>query len=241
MERIDTDLSGVPHLLRAPVREFAQGLGALAGRQLLGLTVYGMALEAAFQPEHHAIRSALVLATIDLDLLKQLGRDAPRPRGWRFSPPVIMTPQAIAASRDTFPLELIEIQQRHAAICGADHFTPLEFDPAHVRLQCERDLKVFLIAMHQGLLASGGREERLGTMSAELTGSLLRVLSGLLWLAGQRQPQPLFHRVEAVEKLIKRPLPGICGALDRSDMAGWHKFRRLYDDLVALDEYADAL
>ena len=99
-------------------------------------------------------------------------------------------------------------------------------------------------ARHRNRHASGAagcrRRERLGRLSAELTDSLLRVLRGLLWLNGQSEPLPAFHAIEAVERLLGQPLPGVCTALDRSDMAGWHKFRRLYDDILALEQFADA-
>lgn len=206
---------------------------------LRSLAVYGAAVAGHFQPDHHAVQSVLVLASADLELIRKLAQAGSGQRRWRFAPPLVMTARSIDRSRDTFPLELLEIQQWHVTLLGDDLFAGLQFEPRDVRLQCERELKVLEIAMHHGLLAAHGHEEHLSLLSADLSDSLLRVLRGLVWLAGEREPQPRFHLIERVEKLIGRPLPGVCAALDRSDLAGWHKFQRLYDDLLALGQFAD--
>ena len=67
-----------------------------------------------------------------------------------------MTPAYLSGSVDSFPLELLEIQQRRAVLWGDDYFADLKLDQADVRLQCERELKRILLGMRQGLLASGG-------------------------------------------------------------------------------------
>lgn len=225
--------------LRGPAEQFAGRIAELLHSALQGVAIYGAAVEGHFDPEHHAVRSVLVLASAELELIRRLAQAGSGQRRWRFAPPLVLTPRSLDRSRDTFPLELLEIQQWHVTLRGEEFFSRLEFEARDVRLQCERELKVLEMAMHQGLLAAHGREEHLTLLSADLGDSLLRVLRGLVWLAGERQPQPRFHLIERVAKLIGRPLPGVCAALDRADQAGWHKFQRLYDDLLALGRFAD--
>jgi hypothetical protein len=231
--------AALPAALQAPAEHFARRIAELLGDAVRGLAIYGAAVAGPFHPEHDAVRSVLVLARADLELIRKLAQAGSGERRGRFAPPLVLTPRAIDSSRDTFPLELLEIQQWHVNLLGDEFFSALEFAAHDMRLQCEREIKVLEIAMHQGLLASRGHEEHLSLLSADLSDSLLRVLRGLVWLAGERQPQPRFHVIERVEKLIARPLPGVCAALDRSDLAGWHKFQRLYDDLQALGRFAD--
>lgn len=233
--------AALPPALQTPAQQFARRIGQLLGDSLRGLAIYGAAVEGHFDPEHHAVRSVLVLASADLLWIRKLAEAGSGERRWRFAPPLVLTPQALDRSRDTFPLELLEIQQWHVNLLGDEFFAPLLFEARDMRLQCERELKVLEIAMHQGLLASHGHDERLSLLSADLSDSLLRVLRGLLWLTGEQGPQPRFHLIEAVEKRLGRPLPGLCAALDHSDRAGWHKFQRLYDDLQALGRFADGI
>ena len=96
--------------------------------------------------------------------------------------PLIMTPEYIDASVDVFPLEFIEIQQRHFCVFGPDHFEGLSFDHTHVRLQCERELKTLLISMRQALLSAAGHEKLFKTIEADVADRLMRTLRGLLWL-----------------------------------------------------------
>ena len=88
--------------------------------------------------------------------------------------PTVFTPAYLARSVDTFPLEFIEIQQQHVTVLGEDHFAPLVFEPAHVRLQCERELKVLEIGLQQGILVSQGRSESLKWLGDDVAERLLR-------------------------------------------------------------------
>ncbi len=229
-----------PDWLREPAEIFAQRVETIAGKQLLSLAIYGYVLCGVFQPEYQAVRSVLVLPAIDLELLKRLATEMRGLGRLHFAAPMIMTPHTIATSRDTFPLELLEIQRWHVTLRGNDPFESLDFSPADIRLQSEHDLRSIHIAMHQGLLMSRGREERLGVLSAELTESLLRVLRGLLWLAGQRADDRV--RGDRCRGKARGPrAAGRLSGIDRSDAAGWHKFVRLYDDIQALGQFADAI
>jgi hypothetical protein len=154
--------------------------------------------------------------------------------------PLVMTPEYIAASLDTFPLELLEIHQNHLVLFGEDHFSDLSFDDGHVRLQCERELKTVLIALRQGLLAAAGREKFVGALVVDAAEGLMRTLRGMLWLRGQKDPKPAADVLTQVEKIVGRKLAGVRLALDRAGHHGWSEFESLYADVEALGEAADA-
>jgi hypothetical protein len=234
-------LEGLTADLRRPVRRFADWLAATCADQLLSLAMYGPVVSGDWPAGKRLARSAMVLRAIDLELLRRLALEGSQFEPDRLAPPIVLTPESIEHSRDTFALELLEIQQGRFVVLGDDHFASLTFDRDHVRLQCERELRVIAVAMRQGLLASGGGDERLGALSTDLTHSLLRVLGGLVWLEGAPHPGRVFSLVAEVEKLSGQALSGVYSALDRSDTAGWHKFRRLYADIEALEKFADGL
>jgi hypothetical protein len=227
--------------LRPRLQHFASRLQELGGDRVLALTVFGPAAAGTFDSERHSVRSALVVKSADLDMLRQLAQEGTRLGRDHIAAPLVFTPTFLHDSRDTFPLELLEIQQQQVTVFGEDFFAALTFADADVRLQCERELKVIQIGMHQGLLASGGHERTLMKIGQDLTEHLVRTLRGVLWLKGQRDGQPATQVVQDTEKLLERSLPGVWGTLGKTDGAPWQHFSNLYADVQALGQYVDAL
>ncbi len=254
----------LPGAWREPVERLAARVRDCFGADALGLVVHGAALD-LLDPSIR-LRSALVLESArhggvglgnnrpnesrlggvwlgdsQLEGLRLLATEGPKFGRLGLAAPVVLTRHAIERSRDTFPLELLEIQWRRILVLGDDFFASLTFEREHVRLACERELKVLRMAMHGGLLTSGGTDERLGELNQDLGLSLARVLHGLAWLTNTPRPATMFALVDAIEKELGIELRGVTGALDRADTAHWSKFRRLHADLEALEQFADAL
>ena len=233
-------LAKIPEHLRDSASRYAARMRELGGGRVLSLVLYGRGLD-PLDIVTGSIPSVVVLDRVDLAVLRRIAENGTALARLNVAAPVVMIPTFIEASRDTFPLELLEIHQHHVLLLGTDYFATLEIDALHVRLQCERELKTLLVGMHQRLLASGGSESLLGAASAEAGEILLRVLRGLAWLGELREPQRMMRLLAEAEQLIGRELPGVYAAFDQSDTAGWNKFTQLYDDVQALGRYVDAL
>lgn len=232
-------LDAIIEPMREPVREFADLVQALAGSSAQSLTLFGPLAAGSFDPERHTVRSVLVLDKIDLEFVRRLAGEGERLGKSRFAAPLIMTPEYVAASLDTFPLELIEIHQCHLTVFGEDQFRELVFDDRHVRLQCERELKSILISLRQGLLAAAGRDDLLVAVEVDTAEKLVRTLRGMLWLRGRKQAQRAADVVHEVAELTARRLDGVGAALDPSAEHGWEAFQRLYADVDALGNIVD--
>jgi len=215
-------------------------MSGFVGANLRSLTLFGRVLDASFDVERHPIRSVLIVDKVDLHQLRRVGEDGVRLGRLGFCAPLVMTPAYIDASRDTFPLELVDIQLRHVTILGDDSFTGLAFEDTHIRLQCERELKTVLIGLRQGLLASAGDERRLGGVATEVGEGLVRTLRGLLWLRGTREYLTVSSLLDGVERSFERGLAGIRKALDPNEHHGWDAFQDLYRDVEALGAIVDA-
>ena len=227
--------------MREPLERFAGLVRELAGENAQSLILFGSIAAGSFDPGRHVARSVLVLKQVDLAVLGQLAQHGIKLGKARITAPLIMTPDYIKSSLDTFPLELIDIQQNHITVFGEDHFEDLSFDDVHVRLQCERELKTILIGLRQGLLAAAGREKYVGALEQDVGEGLVRTLRGLLWLKGQKDGRPTGEVITELEKLAERTLPGIRNALDPAARHGWDEFETLYRDVEALGEMVDAL
>ena len=229
-------LDRVTEAMREPIRAYATLVRELAGPRAKGLTLFGAIAAGSFDPSRHTVRNVLVLDTVELAMLRRLSEHGTRLGKARISAPLVMTPEYVKASLDTFPLELIEIHQMHLTILGEDFFTDLSFDAGHVRLQCERELKTILIGLRQGLLAAAGRGKLISALEMDVGDGLTRTLRGLLWLKGERQARPAGEVVANIEKMIEHKLPGLRRALDLSAEHGWDDFQALYRDVELLGE-----
>jgi hypothetical protein len=229
-------VQNLPQTIRDPVAQYGVQLSQLAGKELLALSVYGTATTAAFDPLRHRVRNVMVLERFDLELLRRVAEQGIRYGKMLIAAPVIMTPRYIEQSLDSFALELLEIQQQHQTVLGSDYFVDLLLRPEHVRLQCERELKTFHLGMHQGLLASLGKEQLLGDLSLDVADGPLRVLRGILWLQGITAPGTTVDLVAHMERRLGRSLLGLESVLLATERTGWPQFRQLYDDIQALEQ-----
>lgn len=227
--------------LRAPLSEYATTLKKLAGDHILALDIFGDAAAGTFSADRQRVQSAAIFDTISLDVLRQLGQEGSRLATHHIAAPLVFTPAYLSDSCDTFPLEFIEIQQRHLTIFGQDYFAPLVFKDADVRLQCERELKVISIGLHQGLLSSGGHEKHLKEIIPRLTEHLLRTLRGLLWLKAVREPLATNQVVQEIEKFADRTLPGLWSALGEANGTAWERYCKLYADVQVLESFVNGL
>jgi len=234
-----TGLSHINQALHVPIRNYAALLVSLGGSNVRAITLYGAVVAGTFDPQRHSVRSVLVLESVDLEMLRRLAEHGLKLGKARIAAPLVMTAEYIKRSLDTFPLEMIEIQEQHVAILGEDYFADLSFEDAHVRLQCERELKTILIGLRQGLLSTAGRDKLLAHVEVGATEGLMRTLRGLLWLKGHQAATPAAEVVAEVEKIAGRPLPMVRDALGAAHLHRWNEFKVFYEEVAALGKAVD--
>ncbi len=233
------NLTGVPEAVRGGVENYVRLLKDAGSGKVESLTLYGRVTSEDFDKTRDVIRNVVVVERVDLSALRALSKHGLALGKAGVAAPLIMTPDYIKSSLDTFPIELLDIQLRHIVVFGNDHFETLTFEESHMRLQCERELKAILIGLRQGLLAAAGREKVLGAMERDASEGLLRTMRGMLWLKGQREALPADRVIVAVEKLVDRRLAGIRSAVDHAAPHGWDQFEALYADVESLGKDVD--
>jgi len=226
---------------REAAAELAGLMSSLAGGGLLGLTAYGSCVSAGFGSPLGRLTSVAVLDRINLDRLAELAEHGPRLAKLDIAPPLVMTPESIERSRDTFALELLEVVQFRTTILGRDYFEGLKIEAEHLRLQIERGFKQMLIDLRQGLLCSVGRAGMLSEVIESIGERLLRTMRGLLWLRGQTEPMSRAQVIASVEKLTGRKFTGIEEAAADKMVHDWEEFKQLYGDLERLASLSDEM
>ncbi len=227
--------------MREAAKQYEQVIREVVGQDAVSLTLYGRATSSDFDERRHTARSVLLLQKIDLAVLRELAKQGMALGKLKFAAPVIMTPDYIKESLDTFPLELLEISSTGITLFGDNHFADLKFEDAHVRLQTEREMKTLLIGMRQGLLASTGQEKLLGALEMDIGEGLLRSMRGLLWLKGHREAMNVDALVAKTETVVDAKLIGLRSALNPLGTHGWKEFKQLYADAESLGKLANDL
>ncbi|HWL93368.1 MAG TPA: hypothetical protein VNT79_07520 [Phycisphaerae bacterium] len=227
--------------LRAGLQHYATTLQRILESRLLGLTLYGPVLTREFDPAHMLATSVLVVEQVDLAVLRRIAEHGSTFGARGIAAPVVMTPEYIRESVDTFPLEMLEIHQMRRTLAGRDCFDAIALDAAHLRLQCEQELKRILIRMRQALLAAGTREDVLGEIEADIGIQLLRTLRGALWLHDKKQFVPREQVLAETERWLGSTLAGARSVILSPGGLGWPEFQAFYADVEKLAERTDAL
>ncbi len=161
------------------------GLISALGDNLVSLLVFGSAAAGDFLPAASDVNLLAVLRRIEP---KDLARVRAFHRGLarhRLSPPLLMTESFLRDSADVFPIEFLEIREKHRVLHGPDPFANLEISLVNLRHECEHEIKGRLLRLRQSFLEIGGGA---------------RSLRALL-LAGQRANQPAFRAALRLKRI----------------------------------------
>jgi len=106
----------------------------------------------------------------------------------RVAAPLVMTPEYIRSSLDVFPVEFLNFKLIHETAFGEDILSGLEIKKMDLRHQCERELKVKLIALRQGYISSMGDRKVLAEgLAGSITG-YMPLFRGIILLLGKQPP-----------------------------------------------------
>jgi len=235
-------LNAIPIDFRDGFELLAHVLSEIAADNLLSVSAFGAWLVDDPLYAREPAGSVLVLRSLDLSLLDRLARHGARLGQLKLQAPLIMTPEYVHASCDTFPLELLEIQQLHEPLLGEDHFAACRFEPRDLRLQCERELKRELIQLRQGLLAAAGKRRALDEVCRASARRTMRILRGLLRLGGQaKAPERSAALVTAARKSSGVRLDELHEVVTGAEHIGFEGFERFYREIESLAACADRL
>lgn len=215
----------------------------LFGARLEALALYGEAATIAYRPLVSPLETVLLLdrvGTADLRALR------PHMRAWhrrRLGTPLVIDRAHLATSRDTFPLELLDLHDRHQLLDGAtDPFAAL-VPPSltHLRLEVEEQLKGKLLHLRASYLTLAAARRGLDGLLHAVRAAIDVILRGVLALAERPRPPHAADVLRAVAELHGVPLTGLVrldrwagGAerLGRDDLETL--FATVHDELAAL-------
>ena len=189
----------------APVRE-ALGHDFLAG------FLTGSVLMQGFDPKHSKINVVVVARELPPETLDRLRESMPAARKAPHFDPLLLTRRQIDNSLDSFPIEWLEMGERHMTLEGDDVLAGLEVPNTYLRLQCEHDLRSKHILLRQAYLASGHKALALKDVLKGSASSFATLFRTLLRLRGEITPASPAQVIEKLAQLYRLDAEALLGA-----------------------------
>lgn len=204
--------------------KFLQHLKDSFGDRLDAVVLYGSYVQGSFRPGVSDVNVLVLLSEADPEALGRLSRSMGRLMRKHRITPLILSSGEFARSSDVFPMEYLDIRDRHRVLYGEDPTLVLSIDEKNLRHQIEHQMRGNLISLRQLVLAARGRKRLLGRELSRWYGRVAAVLRGLLRLMGVEEiptePQALVSKVNEVLDLEPGPFLRLIAFRDgRSDDA----------------------
>ena len=169
-------------------------------RELVSLILYGSAASGSYVRGKSDINLLVVLTVAGMD---KLSHALDMIKGWKkrhVAVPLTMTKPFIESSLDSYPIEFLNMKNSHILIFGENVLENLNFQPADLRLQIERELKGKLILLRQGYLEAEGKARQLKQLIGNSFTAFISIFNALLYLKHDAAPR---ERRETIKELGK--------------------------------------
>jgi hypothetical protein len=184
-------------------RQWLEPVRATLGTDFLAAYLTGSVLTQSFDPRHSRVNVLVVSRSLDSAVLEKLAAALPAAgKGPRFEP-LFITKRQIEKSLDVFPIEWLEMQERHLILEGENVLMSLEVPRTYLRLQLEHELRGKHIQLRQALLLRAGRPTELTDVLAAAASSYATLFRTLVRLEGEVPPGESARVVERVAYLFK--------------------------------------
>jgi len=159
------------------------------GKELVSLVLYGSAAGGSYIKGKSDINLLVVLTPAGLDKFTDALDTVKSWRKRRVAIPLIMTKDFIASSLDSYPIEFLGMKNSHILIYGEDVLSELNFNPADLRLQIERELRGKLLLLRQGYLDAEGKPRRLRAIISKSLTAFIAIFNALLHFRQEKAPR----------------------------------------------------
>jgi len=169
-------------------------------KELVSLILYGSAASGHYVKGKSDINLLVVLTSTGMDKLADVLDTVQVWKKSRVAVPLVMTKAFIEKSLDCYPIEFLNMRNRHILIYGENVLEQLNFKPEDLRLQIERELKGKLILLRNGYLESGGNARQLKQLINRSFTAFTSIFNALLYLKQESAPH---HRRDTIKEIAK--------------------------------------
>jgi len=182
-------------------------------RDFIAAYLTGSVLTQGFDPQKSRINILVLSRSLSGDVLDAIAKALPPPprSGPRFDP-LFMTHRNMEMSLDSFPIEWLEIQERHLLLEGDDVVATAQVPQTYLRLQCEHELRGKFIQLRQAYLHFHGQAPELERTLAGAASGFAALFRTLLRLRGEPVPATAAQVVERVSDVFELDAHGLLAA-----------------------------
>lgn len=155
---------------------------------IVSVVLYGSATGKYFIPKKSDINLAVVFKNLEFQQLKNSLKLIDYGISKRITAPLFLSLSHIESSKDTFPIEFIEIKENNILLYGEDVFSGLKIDESNIKLFCKREIEGKLIRLRQAYLEIGLKRKGAEALMKESIYSFLPVFRALLRSETKSQP-----------------------------------------------------
>lgn len=152
------------------------------GDDLISIILYGSGAGEDYFPGKSDINFLITLTDRGIDRLEGAMKTVGRWQKRKVAIPLFMTRSFLVGSLDAYPVEFLNMKRNYRVVSGEDVLAPLVFDPLHIRLQIERELRGKLLHLRSGFLATEGKAGKIRDLIGASLTAFVSLFSALLSL-----------------------------------------------------------
>jgi hypothetical protein len=177
------------------------------GERLLAVALTGEAASAGYRPGKSSLSLAVVVDNVEVGILDAIRPLVRRWRSTRVATPLVLDPLYLETSRDVFPLEFLDLLDRHRLLAGRiDPFADITIARVHLRIELEEQLRGKMLHLWE-LYLETHHASRLARAMLHTLPHFYLLLRGLLFLREVDRPTGPRDLVTAVETAHQLALP----------------------------------
>ena len=183
------------------ISDFVDRLKQAAGGNLECIALFGSAASDEFHADYSDINMLCIMRELSSSILATL---APAIQAWtgkRFPAPLIFSRTEFEGSVDVFPIEMLDLSQRHRVLYGEDIFGGMRVPMERHRVQLEHNLRIKLLTLRQSYIQAVGDDKRIRRLMLDSVSTFSTLFRHTLIAMGE---QPALHKADNIRKLAER-------------------------------------
>jgi predicted nucleotidyltransferase len=188
--------------------ELVERLKAAGGSNLLSVVLHGSAAANDFHPEYSDLNVLCVVGDLSPAAMSAFTPVLSWWSAFKHPAPLFFTRSEVQIAVDVFPIEMLDIKERHRVLHGQDLFRDLHVPMALHRVQLEHELRTKLLLLRQHYMSVSDDRERAGRLMLDSVSNFLALFRHAMIAMGEtpsHRKNEVAHQITA--KLGVDPAP----------------------------------
>ncbi len=183
------------------LEKLVEGLKKAYGPRLRSLVLYGSRASGEETPGFSNYNILVILDDVSFEQLHVGGILSKWVRQGN-PPPLVFSKELFRNSADIFPIEFLDMKDKHRILFGEDPFNGLNVDLKHLRHQCEFEMTGKLLKLRQAYMAIAGKPKETRRLMTDSLSSLQVVIRHILRLYNETPPALKKDAVRSLGRFI---------------------------------------